>query len=171
MFVSNPSAFWTLAVAMLVSSSVGCTSLKLAPFSANSVTATNSPVEQATATAPTQQTEPTQSCIVEVRSYQGQLKEGQVAITEGMSVQDVLVAIKVDRVFTRMNIELQRSTKKSHQPLKMPVTYDRRKKEVNPAYNYAIRHGDRLLITEDTSNAFDDMMESALSRIGMPGRR
>ena len=171
MFVSSPGALWTLAVAMIVSSSSGCTSLTLAPFSANPAAPTNSPVEQATTTAPTQQTESVQSCIVEVRSYRGQVKEGQVAITEGMSVQDVLVAIKVDRVFTRMAIELQRSTKKSREPIKMPITYDRRKKEVNPAYNYAIRHGDRLLVTEDTSNAFDDMMESALGRIGMPTRR
>ncbi len=172
MFVSSPVALRMLAMAMIVSTSIGCTSLTLVPFSANSSTATtDSPAAQVTATVPAQQAEPVQSCIVEVRSYRGQLKEGQVAITEGMLVEDVLVAIKIDRVFTRMTIELQRSTKKSQQPLKMPVTYDRRQKQVNPAYNYAIRHGDRLLITEDTSNTFDDMMGSALSRMGMPPRR
>ncbi|MDE0735975.1 MAG: hypothetical protein OSB47_09145, partial [Pirellulaceae bacterium] len=119
MFVSSPVALRMLAMAMIVSSSIGCTSLTLAPFSANpSTVTTDSPAAQVTATVPAQQAEPVQSCVVEVRSYRGQLKEGQVAITEGMSVQDVLVAIKIDRVFTRMTIELQRATKKSQQPLK-----------------------------------------------------
>ena len=169
MFIPNPTHLKMLALALVASSSIGCTRLAVVSFSTDPTPAPAKPVvEQAASGIPEQSQE---TCEIHIRSHRGEVKAGRVPMTEGMTVQDVLAGVQVDRVFKRMTIELQRPTKKSHRPLKMPVTYSRKQKHVDPAYNYALQPGDRLVITEDTSTAFDDMLDGALDRIGMPPRR
>jgi hypothetical protein len=42
----------------------------------------------------------------------------------------------------------------------MDVKYDRSKGNVNPLYDYALHPGDHLIVIEDTTTAFDDMLNS-----------
>jgi hypothetical protein len=106
-----------------------------------------------------------------VTSYAGKGRRLQVPITDGMTVQDIVNAVKVRKLFARINIELQRPVANSHKPLKMPVTVDGFGKRVNPAYNYAIRSGDVLVIREDPSNTLDDMLDGVLSPLGISSSR
>ena len=80
-------------------------------------------------------------------------------------------AIQVLKLFAGITIELQRPVANSHKPLKMPVTVEGFGKRVNPAYNYAIRPGDRLVLSEDPTNTFDDMLDGALSPFGISSSR
>ena len=164
MFVCSPISLRMLAIGILILSSAGCSTLKLSPVSTG---LGQDPLK----TSVEQSAVPAATCQVEVRSRNGQVQRRQVPITDGMSVQEVLVAVRAEQIFPRILVELQRSTGKSQRPVKMPVRYQRSNKQVNPAYNYAIREGDCLVIKEDPSNALDDMLEAVLSPLGVtPGQ-
>ena len=167
MFASRPAAFQLLAVVMIVCCSLGCSTLTTSSLSNNlDQPVTENPVQQASV-----QAESVETCVVQVESYAGKARRLQVPITDGMTVQDIVKAVQVRKLFARINIELQRPVANSHKPLKMPVTVDGFGKRVNSAYNYAIRPGDRLVISEDPSNTFDDMLDGVLSPLGISSSR
>lgn len=168
MFASRPVALQTLAVVLMVFSSTGCSTLMPSSLSSNleQQPAVESPVKQASMSA-----EAGEVCVVEVQSYTGKSRRLEVPITDGMTVQDIVKAIQVRKLFARITIELQRPVANSHKPLKMPVTVEGFGKRVNPAYNYAIRPGDRLIFKEDPSNTFDDMLDGVLSPLGISPSR
>ncbi len=167
MFASRPVAFQTLAVVLIVFSTTGCSTLTTSSLSGNlEQPVTESPVKQASVPA-----EAVETCVVEVYSYAGKSRRLEMPITDGMTVQDIVKTVQVRKLFARIAIELERPVANSHKPLKMQVTVDGFGKRVNPAYNYAIRPGDRLVITEDPSNTFDDMLDGVLSPLGIPSSR
>ncbi|HIA18268.1 MAG TPA: hypothetical protein EYN70_02415 [Planctomycetaceae bacterium] len=167
MFASRPATFQLLAVVMIVCISIGCSTLTTSSLSNNlDQPVTENPLQQASV-----QAESVETCVVHVTSYAGKGRRLQVPITDGMTVQDIVQAVKVRKLFARINIELQRPVANSHKPLKMPVTVDGFGKRVNPAYNYAIRSGDVLVISEDPSNTFDDMLDGVLSPLGISSSR
>ena len=57
-----------------------------------------------------------------------------------------------------MNLVVMRST--GGEPQKLKSDYDHGKGWVNPLYDYQLHPGDHLIVTEDTSNIFDDMLDS-----------
>lgn len=168
MFARSPVILSMLVITILVGSSVGCSSLTLLPGSTSlDSNSSKSHVEQTAVVA-----QPASSCVVELRPHRGDVERRQVSIAEGMSVQDILTTIRAETIFSRMQVELKRPMGNSLQPLNMPVRYQRSQKRVNPAYNYAIRPGDCLVIKEDPSNALDDMLDKALTPLGISaGRR
>ena len=166
MFASRPLAFQMLAAVLVASSSIGCSTLTTSSLSSN--------LEQSVAESHVQQAsvpEATETCVVEVQSYAGKSRRFEIPITDGMTVQDIVKAVQVRKLFSRITIELQRPVANSRKPLKLPVTVEGFGKRVNPAYNYAIRPGDRLVLSEDPTNTFDDMLDGALSPFGISSSR
>ena len=168
MFTSRPLAFQTLAIVLVASTSIGCSTLTTSSLSTNleQQAVVENPVQQASAT-----TAAVETCVVEVKSYTGKSRRFEVPVTNEMTVQDIVKAVQVRKLFSRITIELHRPVAKSRKPLKMPVTVDGFGKSVNPAYNYAIRPGDHLILKEDPSNTFDDMLDGVLSPLGIPSSR
>ena len=167
MFASRPLAFQMLAVVLIACSSIGCSTLTTSSLSSNlEQPVTENPVQQVSTLAETAET-----CVVEVQSYAGKGRRLEIPITDGMTVQDIVKAVQVRKLFSRITIELQRPVANNHKPLKMPVTVEGFGKRVNPAYNYAIRPGDRLIFKEDPSNTFDDMLDGVLSPLGITSSR
>ena len=167
MFASRPLAFQMLAAVLVASSSIGCSTLTTSSLSSNlEQSVTESHVQQASVPA-----EATETCVVEVQSYAGKSRRFEIPITDGMTVQDIVKAVQVRKLFSRITIELQRPVANSRKPLKLPVTVEGFGKRVNPAYNYAVRPGDRLVLSEDPTNTFDDMLDGALSPFGISSSR
>ena len=170
MFASRPLAFQVLAAVLIAGSSIGCSTLTTSSLSSNlEQPVTENPVQQVSVLAETAET--AETCVVEVQSYAGKGRRLEIPITDGMTVQDIVKAVQVRKLFSRITIELQRPVANSHKPLKMPVTVEGFGKHVNPAYNYAVRPGDRLVISEDPTNTFDDMLDGALSPFGISSSR
>ncbi|MFV1966727.1 MAG: hypothetical protein ACC628_14985 [Pirellulaceae bacterium] len=74
-------------------------------------------------------------------------------------VQQVFERTNAHRRFSRMKAQIHRQLPDggSH---KLDVRYDRKSRRVEPGFDYALHPGDRLQITEDTTNVIDDMLES-----------
>jgi len=168
MSTSRPLVFVTLAIVWVASSSIGCSTLTTSSLSTKleQQTVVENSVQQANATTPAVET-----CVVEVQSFSGKSRRFEVPITNEMTVQDIVKAVQVRKLFSRITIELHRPIAKSPKPLKMPVTVDGFGKRVNPAYNYAIRPGDHLILKEDPTNTFDDMLDGVLKPLGVSSSR
>lgn len=80
-------------------------------------------------------------------------------LSGAMFIQQALDESGVSRRFGRMKIELYRklSGGGGH---KLDIAYDRAKHQVPAGSDYAIHPNDRIIVTEDTSNMFDDMLSS-----------
>jgi hypothetical protein len=74
-------------------------------------------------------------------------------------VQQALDQTKALKKFRRVRLELYRELPQGGGH-KIPVQYDRGKKRIDPATDYAIHPHDRIVVTEDTSTVLDDMLES-----------
>jgi len=167
MFASRPLAFQLLAAVLVTCSTIGCSTLTTSSLSGNlEQSVAESHVPQASVPA-----EAAETCVVQVQSYAGKSRRLEIPITDGMTVQDIVKVVQVRKLFSRLTIELERPVANSHKPLKMPVTVEGFGKRVNPAYNYALRPGDRLVIREDPTNTFDDMLDGALSPFGISSSR
>lgn len=98
--------------------------------------------------------------IVEMRDSDGKAKATEHSIAGPLNAHDALTQAKALKEFSRMKIELVRPLP-SGSWHRMPVDYDRSIKRVAAESDYAILPGDRLIVTEDTSNIFSDMLDSA----------
>lgn len=94
--------------------------------------------------------------------------EGEEAVTANYPlhqtayIQGVLEKTGLNDRFRRMEVELYRQMESGTHRLE--IRYDRANRRVDPRYDYALQAGDRLVVTEDTSNVVDDMLES----LGLP---
>ena len=88
-----------------------------------------------------------------------------VKLDRVLHVQDAVEKSGAVRQFNRMTLELVRPLQNGRHH-RLELRYDRRTKRVEPAFDYALRPGDRLVITEDTSNIIDDLMGSLPGQFG-----
>lgn len=82
----------------------------------------------------------------------------QLPLSEAMHVQDLLEQTGLTRRFRRMELELIRPT--GGDMARMRVVYRHQTGRVEPLFDYALRPGDHLVVTEDTSTVLDDMLQS-----------
>lgn len=104
--------------------------------------------------------------VMEVIPANGSPKRAQLPLEGPLTIQEALMKAGVTREFRRMNIVLHR-TLPGGQVHKLDIEFDRRTRRVPDAYDYALRPQDRLIVTQDTSTAIDDMFDSITDRIGL----
>lgn len=96
---------------------------------------------------------------VEFREKGKQPQLAQLALPDVLYVQQALEQSGALGRFRRMKIEIYR-----HLPdgggHRLDIPFDRAKRRVPPAGDYAIHPNDRIVVTEDTSTVVDDMLES-----------
>ncbi len=73
-------------------------------------------------------------------------------------IQQALEMTGLDSRFRRMKLELFRPLEAGNH--RLDIRYDRDEHRVASEYDYALRPGDRLVVTEDTSTVLDDMLGS-----------
>ena len=82
-----------------------------------------------------------------------------------MHVQEALDQVGAAKKFRRIQVELVRPLP-SGQFHRITCEYDLGTKRVTPEFDYALLPGDRLVVKEDPTNMFDDMLSSALGPLG-----
>ena len=81
-------------------------------------------------------------------------------LTGTLHVQEALEQTGALKKFRRCEIAIVRRLPNG-MGHKIPVDYDRDVKRVTPEFDYALLPGDRLIVTEDTSTAFDDLLQDS----------
>jgi len=138
----------------------GCHTLPM-PGAANPLAA----VTQATATPASPSGPGQESDMVQVEFHsEGAKPERRMVKLQGeMHVQNVMEQANGFRRFSRAKIELVRRTPAGNAH-KMDVTYDRSTHKIDPQTDYHARPGDRVIVTEDSSNVLTDMLKG----VGVP---
>ena len=146
--IARPGSF---LAALLLATASGCQTLDV-----NLASVLRDTPESSTPPATPAESEATY--YVEFRPHQKKPVLVSLALTEPTYVQQVLDQTKALKKFRRVKVELYRQLPQGGGH-KIPVTYDRAKKRVDPATDYSIHPKDRLVVTEDTSTILDDMLE------------
>jgi hypothetical protein len=80
-------------------------------------------------------------------------------LEEPFYVQQALEKTGAVKKFRRMKIDVYRQLPQGGGH-RIPVAYDRGRRRVAQGADYAVHHKDRIVVTEDTSNVLDDILES-----------
>jgi hypothetical protein len=80
-------------------------------------------------------------------------------------VQEALDQVGAAKKFRRIQVELVRPLP-SGQFHRIACEYDLGTKRITPEFDYALLPGDRILVKEDPTNMFDDMLSSAFGPLG-----
>ena len=102
---------------------------------------------------------------VEVREAGESPAQQAVALDRVVHIQDAMVKSGVIDKFNRMDVALYRALPNGRYH-RLEVRYNRRGQRVDPAFDYALQPGDRLVVTEDTSTVLDDMLGALSNRMG-----
>lgn len=109
------------------------------------------------ATAPT----PPRGPMVAVEFHAADTKAIDVVplpLTPNMTVQEALDQARASKRFRRLGIDLMRNANQTGEPHKMAIAWDNGKKRVAFSTNYALHPNDRIMVTENTDTALDDMV-------------
>jgi hypothetical protein len=96
---------------------------------------------------------------------EGKPEQLQRTLSGSIHVQEALEQTGAMKKFRRIEVELVRPLP-SGQFHRIVCEYDVGTKQVTPEFDYALLPGDRLIVKEDPSNMFDDMLNSALGPMG-----
>jgi len=106
---------------------------------------------------------PPPQCTVEYKPVSGKPSAANVNLTENDTVSQVVKRVGADRKYSRMKISLQRQLP-SGQWHNMDVKTQGSK--FDALHDYHVQAGDRVVVSEDSSDLFDDMMTSSLGSLG-----
>jgi hypothetical protein len=109
---------------------------------------------------------PPGTCTVDFRPAKKSPQVGNVEITSDATVQQVLDRSKAFGKFSRMKVELFRQLPNGAWH-RMVVEHDRGTKKVDPMHDYHVRPGDRVVITEDTTDVIDDMLSENMGPLNV----
>ena len=108
---------------------------------------------------------PPAQCTVEFKPVKGASSTTQVEIPADASVQQVVALSGAARKYSRAKLDLYRQLPNG-QWHNMGVKYDVTSRRVDPLHDYHVQPGDRLVVSEDSSDMFDDMLKSSLGPFG-----
>jgi hypothetical protein len=109
---------------------------------------------------------PAAKFVVEIRPEKGKPQAVEKPLSDQMFVQSALEQTGALKKFKRAFVEIYRPLPSGGWH-KMNLEFDRENHRVPPEYDYAVLPGDRIIVTEDTSDVFDDIMERALKPLGL----
>ena len=103
---------------------------------------------------------------VEIRSASGKAEALPQTLTGHICVQEALEQSGAAKKFKRFDLELYRPLPGGRWH-RMALEFDRSNHRVPAENDYAISAGDRLLVIEDTSDVFDDIVQGVLAPLGL----
>jgi hypothetical protein len=104
--------------------------------------------------------------VVEIRPEKGKPQHVERPLSGPTYVQNALVESGAIKRFGRMHVQLQRPLPAGGWHV-MELEFDRELKRIAPEYDYALLPGDRVVVTEDTTTVWDDVMVRALKPLGI----
>jgi len=85
--------------------------------------------------------------LVDMQMSYGGSKKFKGNIGRGATVQTAIDASGATKKFRRMDVAVMRNVEGDYKPLKMSANYNSSKKMISPETDYALQHGDRIMIT------------------------
>ncbi len=107
--------------------------------------------------------DPNGSFTVEIRNAYGARSRIRLPLQSGICVQDALRASKVIEQFDNMKIKLKRPTKDPRRFLPLDVQFDAEYRQVDPLNDYALHHGDYIIVTQAAGPDIAELVEGAAS--------
>ena len=101
------------------------------------------------------------SFTVEVRNAYGARSRMRLPLQSGLCVEDALRLSKVTEQFDNMDIKLKRPTKDPRRFLPLDVKFDAEYRRVDPLNDYALHHGDYLVVTQSAGPDISELMNDA----------
>ncbi len=90
--------------------------------------------------------------LVDMQMSYGGSKKFKGNVGRGTTVQSALEASGAMKKFRSMDVVVMRNLEGTHQPLQMTCQYNPSKKTVRPETDYALQHGDRIVVTPKSEN-------------------
>jgi hypothetical protein len=146
-----------VASAAILSGLVGCSMFKEQATAKLNAEVTRGPAPSAP---------PAAKFVVEIRPENGKPKAVEKPLAEQTFVQSALEQTGALKKFKRAFVEVYRPLPNGGWH-KMNLEFDRENHRVPPEYDYALLPGDRIIVTEDTSNIMDDIIERAMKPLGL----
>ena len=130
-----------MLVLLLTVGSIGCSSLP------SSLSAGDSALSE-TAVAGGQP-----QYLVDMQMSYGAAKKYRGTIDGNSTVQTALLASGATKKFRKMNVSVMRKVEGDYLPLKMSSQYDTSTRSVSPETDYALQHGDRIVVSPVSENS------------------
>ena len=153
----NQRRFTVLAIAAILSGFVGCSMFKEQATPKLNAEVTPGPAPSAP---------PAAKYVVEIRPESGKPRAVEKPLAEQTYVQTALDQTGALKKFSRATVEVYRPLPSGGWH-KMNLEYDRENHKIPPEYDYAVLPGDRIIVTEDTTTIWDDMMERTMKPLGI----
>jgi hypothetical protein len=96
--------------------------------------------------------------LVDMQMAYGGSKKFKGNVTAGTTVQSAIEASGAAKKFRGMDVVVLRKVEGDHKPLQMTCRYNPGKKRVRPETDYALQHGDRIVITPKSENQLMKML-------------
>ncbi len=96
--------------------------------------------------------------LVDMQMSIGGGKKYRGTINEGTTVQSALTASGATKKFRKMDVVVMRKVEGIYKPLKMTCDYNSAQKAVRPETDYALQHGDRIVISPKSDNQLLQML-------------
>jgi len=109
---------------------------------------------------------PAAKYVVEIRPNKDKPQAVEKTLTETVHVQTALEQSGALKKFDRATVDVYRQLPSGGWH-KMSLEFDKDKHRIPPEYDYAVLPGDRIIVTEDISTIWDDMMERTLRPLGI----
>jgi hypothetical protein len=109
---------------------------------------------------------PAAKYVVEIRPNKDKPQAVEKALTEPTHVQNALEMTGALKKFDRATVDVYRQLPSGGWH-KMSLEFDKDKHSIPPEYDYAVLPGDRIIVTEDMTTIWDDMMERTLKPLGI----
>jgi hypothetical protein len=149
--------YTVLATAAILSGLVGCSMLKEKTEPKLKAELTGGPSPSGPSPA---------KFVVEVRPEKGKPQSVEKPLSETIYMQTALEQTGALKKFKRATIEVYRPLPSGGWH-KMNLEFDHDNNRLPPEYDYAVLPGDRIVVIEDTTTAFDDVMQRALKPLGI----
>lgn len=152
----NLRALTGVAVAAMIAASCGCSLFqeKLSPSLKAQVAAGEGPAAVDA------------KYVVEIHPHDGKPTMTELPLTDQLHVQEALEKAGAAKKFRRMHVRMIRPLPSGGWH-KMELEFDRANRRIPPEYDYLILPGDRLMVIEDTSNTFTDLLDNTLKPLGL----
>jgi len=96
--------------------------------------------------------------LVDMQMSYGGTKKFKGNIGPGTTVQSAIEASGATKKFRNMDVAVMRKVEGDFQPLKMSCSYNSAKKWISPETDYALQHGDRIMITPHAESQLLQML-------------
>jgi hypothetical protein len=97
---------------------------------------------------------------------EGQPQRIERSLSDATTVQQFLTQNKAGKKYRRFSVEIHRLSPAGSGYFTIPCEYDRATRQIDPVNDYSLMPGDKVVVKEDTTTVFDDMLQGAGGTLG-----